>query len=87
MDILRLAHAVATYSPDAINVPLNENGKQVFKLGLLAAANGLALDNAHDAHADTRATLELAICSTKGLHGDGRVIVVNHFRAFGQFLE
>lgn len=60
MDILRLAHAVATYSPDAINVPLNENGKQVFKLGLLAAANGLALDNAHDAHADTRATLELA---------------------------
>jgi exodeoxyribonuclease-1 len=60
MDILRLAHAVATYSPDAINVPINENGKQVFKLGLLAAANGLTLDNAHDAHADTRATLELA---------------------------
>ena len=60
MDILRLAHAVATYSPDAINVPLNENGKQVFKLGLLAAANGLSLSNAHDAHADTRATLELA---------------------------
>lgn len=60
MDILRLAHAVATNSPDAINVPLNENGKQVFKLGLLAAANGLSLSNAHDAHADTRATLELA---------------------------
>jgi exodeoxyribonuclease-1 len=60
MDILRLAHAVAAYRPDTITVPLNDKGKPTFKLGLLAAANGLALDNAHDAHADTRATLGIA---------------------------
>lgn len=60
MDVLLLAHAVAAHRPDAITVPLNDKGKPTFKLGLLAAANGLALDNAHDAHADTRATLALA---------------------------
>lgn len=60
MDVLLLAHAVAAHRPDAITVPINDKGKPTFKLGLLAAANGLALDNAHDAHADTRATLALA---------------------------
>ena len=60
LDILRLAHAVASHHPDAITVPLNDNGKPSFKLGHLIAANGLSLDNAHDALADTRATLALA---------------------------
>lgn len=60
MDILRLAHAVAEHRPDAIKVPLNDKGKASFRLGHLIAANGLLLDNAHDALADTRATLALA---------------------------
>ncbi len=60
MDVLLLAHAVAAHRRDVITVPINDKGKPTFKLGLLAAANGLALDNAHDAHADTRATLALA---------------------------
>lgn len=60
MDVMRLAHAVAEHRPDAITVPLNDKGKQSFKLGHLVEANGLALDNAHDALADTRATLALA---------------------------
>lgn len=60
LDILRLAHAVAEHQPQAIDVPLNEQGKPSFRLGHLIAANGLSLDNAHDALADTRATLALA---------------------------
>ena len=60
LDVLRLAHAVAAYRPDAITVPENEKGKPTFKLGRLIEANGLVLDNAHDAQADTRATLALA---------------------------
>jgi exodeoxyribonuclease I len=60
MDILRLAHAIAEHRPDAITVPLNDKGKPSFRLGHLIAANGLSLHNAHDALADTRATLVLA---------------------------
>ena len=60
MDVLRLAHAVAEYRPDAIKVPVNEKGKLVFKLGHLIEANRLTLDNAHDAMADTSATVALA---------------------------
>ncbi len=60
MDVLRLAHAVAEYRADAIQVPMNEKGKPSFRLGDLIGANGLKLDQAHDALADARATLELA---------------------------
>jgi len=60
LDVLRLSHAVASHQPEAINVPLNDKGKQSFRLGHLVEANGLTLDNAHDALADTRATLALA---------------------------
>lgn len=60
MDVLRFAHAVFEHEPTAISVPLNDKGKPSFKLGALVAANGLVLGNAHDALADTRATLALA---------------------------
>ena len=40
-------------------MPVGENGKPSFKLSGLVVANGLSLGNAHDALADTRATLEL----------------------------
>jgi exodeoxyribonuclease-1 len=60
MDILILAHAVAAHRPDAIVVPTGENGRPTFRLGQLVAANGIVLENAHDALADTRATLALA---------------------------
>lgn len=60
MDVMLLAHAVAEQEPGAIKIPLNDKGKPSFKLSNLADANGLALDQAHDAHADTRATLALA---------------------------
>jgi len=60
MDILKLAHAVAEHRPDAIDVPVDETGKLTFKLARLMEANGLKLDNAHDALADTHATVALA---------------------------
>lgn len=60
MDVMRLAHAVAAHEPGALIVPLKENGRPSFRLGDLVKANGIALDNAHDALADTRATIELA---------------------------
>ena len=48
---MRLAHAVTSHKPEAINVPFNDKGKPSFKLSHLIAANGLSLDNAHDAMA------------------------------------
>jgi exodeoxyribonuclease-1 len=60
MDVMLLAHAVAEHRPDVITIPLNDKGKPSFKLVHLVEANGLALDQAHDAQADTRATLALA---------------------------
>ncbi len=60
MDVMLLAHAVAEQEPGAIKVPVNDKGKPSFKLSHLVDANGLALDQAHDALADTRATLALA---------------------------
>jgi len=60
MDVMRLAHAVAEHNAEAITVPLNDKGRPSFKLGDLSKSNDIRLLNAHDALADTRATLELA---------------------------
>ena len=60
MDMLRVAHAASEYAPGVLQVPLNDKGRPTFKLELLAAANGLLHDDAHEAMSDTLATLELA---------------------------
>lgn len=60
MDVLILAHAVATWHPDVLRLSLNEKGKPSFKLVDLIKANGLTMGSAHDALADTRATIDLA---------------------------
>ena len=59
-DMLRIAHAVAAYAPNAIVIPLGEAGQQVFKLDLLAPSNGFNHENAHDAMGDVEATIHLA---------------------------
>jgi len=59
-DVIRMARVVAACAPNVIGVPLQADGKRTFKLGLVAAANNVALDNAHDALADTGATLGVA---------------------------
>jgi exodeoxyribonuclease I len=60
MDMLRVAHAASQYAPDVLTIPITAEGRRTFRLGLLAAANGLLHDHAHDAMSDTLATLELA---------------------------
>lgn len=59
-DMMRIAQVVSTCAPNSLAIPLQEDGKRVFKLGLIAAANNVALENAHDALADTSATLGVA---------------------------
>ncbi|WP_420101537.1 exonuclease domain-containing protein [Bosea sp. (in: a-proteobacteria)] len=60
-DLLTMVRAVAMLEPDAISIPLGPTGKPSFKLGEICRANGIALseDDAHDAMADTKATLAL----------------------------
>ena len=59
-DILTAARACSVFAPNAIAVPIGDNGKPSFRLELLAAANGYILENAHDALADVGATIFVA---------------------------
>ena len=59
-DIMRVAQAVTGCRPNTLAVPIVDDGRSVFKLGAFATANGIKLDNAHEALADTGATLGIA---------------------------
>jgi exodeoxyribonuclease-1 len=59
-DMMRMAQVVAACTPNILAVPLTAEGKRAFKLVLMAAANNIAHENAHDALADTSATLGIA---------------------------
>lgn len=61
-DTMRITQAASIFAPGSINVPLSEKGKHAFKLGSIVRANGIDFkeENAHDALADVRATVELA---------------------------
>ena len=59
-DMMRMAQVVSACAPNTLAIPLQADGKRTFKLGLMAAANDVALDNAHDALADASATLGIA---------------------------
>jgi len=59
-DVLRMLHATHIFAPNAITVPLNENGKPSFKLDILAPANGFSHENAHDAISDVEATIYMS---------------------------
>ena len=56
-DAIRVAHAASVYAPDAIVVPTDDRGRQVFALDRLANANGYNHDDAHEAMADVEATI------------------------------
>jgi len=60
MDIMKVAHAASEYAPGVLEVPLNDRGRPSFKLQLLAPANGLMHEDAHEAMSDTFVTLGLA---------------------------
>lgn len=56
-DALQLMQASTVFSPGVLTVPLNEQGRPVFKLDQLAPANGFSHEHAHDALADVEATI------------------------------
>lgn len=57
LDVVRLAHALR---PEGLVWPVREDGATSFRLELLAKANALAHDKAHDALSDVDATIALA---------------------------
>ena len=56
LDVVRMTRALR---PDGLEWPVDESGKAVNKLELLAAANGLVHDKAHDALSDVEALIAL----------------------------
>jgi exodeoxyribonuclease I len=59
-DAMRMTQVVAACAPNGIAVPIEGRCKRTFKLELVAQANGIRLDNAHEALADAGATLAVA---------------------------
>ncbi|PWF54761.1 exodeoxyribonuclease I [Massilia glaciei] len=59
-DLLDVARMTYALRPEGIEWPLREDGRPSFKLELLAKANGLLHEAAHDALSDVRATIALA---------------------------
>jgi exodeoxyribonuclease-1 len=55
-----MAQVAAACLPNSLAVPLDAIGKRIFKLALVAEANAIVLDNAHEAMSDTSATLAIA---------------------------
>lgn len=58
-DVLNLMRAVAMFRPGVLVVPLDGEGRSIFRLADLAAANGLAIKQAHSAMQDVELTLQL----------------------------
>jgi exodeoxyribonuclease-1 len=59
-DMMRMAQVVSACCPNSFAVPCDPSGKRIFKLGAVAAANAVVLNNAHEAMSDTQAVLEIA---------------------------
>ena len=55
-----MAQTALTFAPQALQVPLGQDGKPTFKLDRLAPANGFNHVNAHNAIADVEATVFLS---------------------------
>jgi len=58
-DIINLMRAVHDLKYEGFAWPVNGDGSPVFKLGMLAKANHVLHENAHDALCDVRATISL----------------------------
>lgn len=59
-DIMRLVMMVFALRPKLMNFHVTDEGKYSLKLGDVCSANGIVLDNAHDARSDVVATIEVA---------------------------
>ena len=59
-DILVTARAANLFYPGCLKIPMNEEGKQNFKLDQIASLNGIKHDEKHTALSDTQAVYEMA---------------------------
>ncbi|MDG1431156.1 MAG: exodeoxyribonuclease I, partial [Paracoccaceae bacterium] len=60
LDLMKVIYAVRDREPDALEWPIDEVGRESFKLDRLAPANGFANHDAHDALGDVEATIHIA---------------------------
>ncbi len=60
LDLMKVVYAVRDREPDALEWPIDDLGRESFKLDRLAPANGLANHDAHDALGDVEATIHIA---------------------------
>ena len=60
MDVMTLLYSVWVLAQDALTWAIDENGRNSFKLGLMAQANGFTKHDFHDALGDVRAMIEIA---------------------------
>ena len=58
-DAMHAVQAASLFAPNAIAIPLDDRGRQSFKLERVAPANGFDHSNAHDALADVEATIHM----------------------------
>lgn len=60
LDLMKVVYAVRDREPDALDWPIDDLGRESFKLDRLAPANGFANHDAHDALGDVEATIHIA---------------------------
>lgn len=60
LDVMKLVMACWAFGSKALDIPVNEKGKQTIKLDQLAPLNGFDDHHAHDALGDVRATIHVA---------------------------
>ncbi|WP_171186117.1 exonuclease domain-containing protein [Ruegeria sp. HKCCC2117] len=60
LDLMKVVYAVRNRQPDALEWPIDDLGRESFKLDRLAPANGFANHDAHDALGDVEATIHIA---------------------------
>jgi exodeoxyribonuclease-1 len=58
-DAMRIVQACSIFAPDALTLPTGESGRKIFKLDLVAPANGFKHEHAHNAIGDVEATIFL----------------------------
>ena len=59
LDVLQMIYAARELAPEALEWPIDDNGRASFKLDRLAPANGFTEHDAHDALGDVRATIHI----------------------------
>ncbi len=60
LDLMKVVYAVRDRQPDALEWPIDDLGRESFKLDRLAPANGFVNHDAHDALGDVEATIHIA---------------------------